>query len=96
MTFALEAMIQSAQREVTAFGCHEHGHDWISEGGRSCPMGADGCSQTVFVCRSCGVHDYGDGSDSPAKIECQSVCGDSMMGWRNGPLDPEPDYGIAD
>ena len=50
------------------------GHDWESEGGRTCPKyeGA-GCSQTVYVCRRCGATDYGD-KGGPAHHECFSVC----------------------
>lgn len=54
-------------------------------------MGAEGCSQTVYVCRTCGEQDYGDRPASPGRIDCQAACGDSMMGWRNGPLDPSPE-----
>lgn len=91
MTFELQKLVKQAAMEVTRFGCDAHGHDWVAEGGRSCPMGAEGCSQTVYVCRSCGQYDYGDGDGSPGKQDCQAVCGDSMTGWQNGPLDPRPD-----
>ena len=53
--------------------CAELGHDWQSEGGRRCPRAADGfepnCSQTVYVCRSCGEQDYGD-PGGPGHLEC--------------------------
>lgn len=91
MTFELQLLIQSASREVTRNACHEGEHDWTSEGGRCCPMGAEGCSQTVYVCRSCGQYDYG-GKDGPAETDCKAACGDSMMGWQNGPLDPDPEW----
>ena len=58
MTFELERLILGAQRELVRPACEFDGHDWISEGGRGCPMGAEGCSQAVYVCRSCGVYDY--------------------------------------
>jgi hypothetical protein len=54
-------------------------------------MGAEGCSQTVYVCRSCGEYDYGN-KGGPAETDCMAACGDSMMGWRNGPLDPDPEW----
>lgn len=50
------------------------GHDWISEGGRSCPKYEfAGCSQTVYVCNRCGAHDYGD-KGGPAHRECFTEC----------------------
>lgn len=94
MTFELQRLIKEAVQTVLRPGCELNGHDWVSEGGRSCPMGADGCSQAVYVCRSCGEHDYGD-KGGPGEDDCKAACGDSMMGWRNGPLDPSPDWGIT-
>ena len=49
------------------------GHDWESEGGRTCPKGWVDCSQTVYVCRWCGAYDYGD-KGGPAHGECFSEC----------------------
>ncbi len=50
------------------------GHDWESEGGRTCPKyESANCSQTVYVCRRCGAHDYGD-KGGPAHRECFSEC----------------------
>jgi len=91
MTFELQKLIREAGRELSKSACQFDGHDWVAEGGRACPMGAVGCSQTVYVCRSCGEHDYGNGEESPGKQDCQAVCGESMTGWQNGPLDPRPD-----
>lgn len=95
MTFALETLIKEAQRILITRPCDDGDHDWESEGGRACPMGAEGCSQGVYRCRSCGVYDHGEGDDSPGKLDCQSACGDSMMGWRNGQLDQDPEFGMA-
>lgn len=92
MTFELQKLIESVSHEVTRNACLDGEHDWFMEGGRCCPTGAEGCGQTVYVCRACGVYDYGDHDESPSKIECKAVCGDSMMGWRNGPLDPDPEW----
>ena len=95
MTDALMGLIAAAEAEARPhFACEDGDHFWHAEGGRCCPMGAEGCSQAVYVCKVCGVYDYGDGDDSPGKRDCQVVCGDSMMGWRNGHLDPSPDYGM--
>jgi hypothetical protein len=50
------------------------GHDWESEGGRTCPKYEDaGCSQTVYVCRRCGANDYGN-KGGPAHRECFTEC----------------------
>jgi hypothetical protein len=93
MTDTLLAMIEGAKAAARpAFACEDSDHHWHSEGGRSCPMGAEGCSQAVYRCGVCGIHDYGSGPDSPGKIDCQAVCGDSMTGWQNGPLDPNPSW----
>jgi hypothetical protein len=67
------------------------GHHWQTEGGRACPQGAEGCSQAVYRCAVCGTYDYGSGADSPGEIDCKAACGDSLQGWRGGPLDPDPD-----
>lgn len=95
MTFELQRLIREAGRELVRNACEFDGHDWTSEGGRACPMGAEGCSQTVYVCRSCGAYDHGDHDDSPGKQDCQALCGDSMTGWQNGPLDPCPEPWLA-
>lgn len=55
------------------------GHNWQSDGGRECPKGwsygaLDGCSQTVYVCKRCGIHDYGE-EGGPAHRECFENCG---------------------
>lgn len=91
MTFELERLIKESLRELTKSACELEGHDWVIEGARCCPMGAVGCGQAVYVCRSCGTYDYGIGNGSPGKTDCQAACGESMTGWQNGPLDPCPD-----
>jgi hypothetical protein len=91
MTGLLQSLIKSAKEDARPqFACADGDHHWQSEGGRSCPMGAEGCSQAVYRCAICGIHDYGDG-DGPGATDCRAACGDSMMGWRNGPFDPQPD-----
>lgn len=65
----------------------DDGHDWESDGGRSCPTGCEMCSQTVYRCRRCGVYDYGDDENGPGMLDCKSACGDSMNGWQGGPMD---------
>jgi len=92
-TLCLDALIRAAQLDAmpAISPCADH-HHWTTDGGRSCQMGADGCSQTVYRCTVCGVIDYGDDDDGPGVTDCKAACGDSMMGWRNGPLDPNPDW----
>ncbi len=65
-----------AEASVLAGGqhqCAELGHDWQPEGGRPCPRSSDeyqgNCSQTVYVCASCGEIDYGE-PGGPAHREC--------------------------
>lgn len=89
MTALLLSLIASARDEARpVHACAGGDHHWVSEGGRPCPMGADGCSQAVYRCGICGVYDYGKGEDSPGETDCRAACGDSMTGWQNGPLDP--------
>jgi hypothetical protein len=50
------------------------GHEWESDGGRTCPKYEESnCSQTVYVCKRCGAHDYGD-KGGPAYRECFTEC----------------------
>lgn len=89
MTFDLQRLIASAVDAAHANPCATGDHDWSTEGegGRPCPTNCEMCSQTVYRCRSCGAYDYGTGDDSPGLIDCKSVCGDSLTGWRGGHLD---------
>jgi hypothetical protein len=65
-----------AEAAVLAGGQHQCavlGHLWKSAGGRQCPRVTEDhmgkCSQTVYVCASCGLEDYGD-PGGPAYEEC--------------------------
>lgn len=65
-----------AEASVLAGGQHQCavlGHKWEAHGGRICPrgddMGGGPCSQTVYVCGSCGLEDYGN-PGGPAHDEC--------------------------
>ncbi len=55
------------------------GHDWQSEGGRSCPVGECGCSQAVYRCARCGAYDYGK-RGGPGAADCAATC---MEGHRD-------------
>lgn len=95
MTDLLQNLISSAKEEVRpTYACEVGDHHWKSEGGRDCPTGACGCSQSVYRCAICGTYDYGD-AEGPGATDCRAACGDSMMGWRGGPLDPEVEDGDA-
>lgn len=48
MTDALVSLIKHAQAEARPrMPCEVDAHLWVSEGGRACRMGAEGCSQAV-------------------------------------------------
>ncbi len=52
------------------------GHDWDSEGGRTCPRAGTehAClhaSQAVYRCRRCGTYDYGE-PGGPGHADCAS------------------------
>lgn len=49
------------------------GHDWQSEGGRSCPRGGTTASQAVYRCARCGVYDYGE-PGGPGAADCAKPC----------------------
>jgi hypothetical protein len=53
--------------------CSVVGHAWQSNGGRACPKGCYGCSQTVYECARCGDTDYGE-RGGPAHTECFTHC----------------------
>lgn len=61
--------------DAKAFGsaaCAIGKHEWVSDGGRSCPRDFD-CSQTVYVCRACGQYDYGE-KGGPGFDDCEIGC----------------------
>ena len=57
---------------------------WKSEGGRSCPLDWDGCSQAVYVDLATGEHDYGE-PGGPGHADCVRYCPHGME-------PPPPDY----
>ena len=50
---------------------------WQMEGGRTCPIGWDGCSQAVYVDLKTGEHDYGK-PGGPGHADCQRNCSHGM------------------
>jgi len=71
--------ITLAGGDTTAHG----GRIWRMEGGRSCPIGWEDCSQPVFVDLASGEHDYGQ-PGGPGWADCQKHC-------RNGLVPPGED-----
>lgn len=56
---------------------------WQSEGGRACPIGWGGCSQSVYVDLKTGSYDYGQ-PGGPGHADCSRNC-------RHGMTAPTPD-----
>ena len=77
MTAALQALIQQAGAQLGSEACAEGRHQWASEGGRRCPhpedIGEGVCSQAVYRCTVCGVHDYGE-RGGPGHSDCSTGC----------------------
>ncbi len=58
------------------------GHDWASQGGRSCPhdgtpKGCVNASQTVYQCSRCFTWDYGE-PGGPGHHDCKRACGTTL------------------
>lgn len=74
MTIAIQALIQQASTELGSPACAAGRHQWASIGGRACPhpedIGGGFCSQTVYVCQTCGDTDYGY-RGGPGHADCQ-------------------------
>lgn len=75
MTFDLQSLIRQASTELGSDACRAGKHDWQTMGGRGCPhpenIGEGQCSQTVYVCRTCGDTDYGD-KGGPGHDDCMA------------------------
>ena len=50
---------------------------WHLEGGRRCPLGWGGCSQSVYVDLKTGEHDYGE-PGGPGRRDCEEHCRHGM------------------
>jgi len=46
---------------------------WQQEGGRSCPIGWEDCSQAVYIDVATGDYDYGE-RGGPGWTDCQQHC----------------------
>lgn len=73
-TIALQALIYEASTQLGSTACQAGRHLWAFDGGRACPHDiADNCSQAVYRCRVCGIHDYGE-SGGPGEKDCETHC----------------------
>jgi hypothetical protein len=82
-TYELQALLQRVREESVGrvSVCEAAGHDWVSEGGRCCPKDIrDDCSQAVYRCRTCGIHDYGQ-PGGPGANDCEHHCPGADMDW---------------
>lgn len=59
-------------------------HLWQQEGGRSCPLGWDDCSQPVYVDLKTGGYDYGE-PGGPGHTDCVRHCPHGMQPWEEAP-----------
>ena len=81
MTYELDALIRAASTELGSDACRAGKHDWQTMGGRGCPhpedIGEGICTQTVYVCRTCGNTDYGEkggpGHDVWFREQCMDI-----------------------
>ncbi|MNK92717.1 hypothetical protein D3C87_1128490 [compost metagenome] len=69
ITALIDAALQLGDPNNTAY----HGRLWQSEGGRSCPIGWEDCSQTVYVDAATGENDYGE-PGGPGHADCERHC----------------------
>ena len=65
----ITAAVELAGGDEVAHG----GRMWQSEGGRACPLGWGGCSQTVYVDLKTGEYDYGQ-PGGPGHADCMRHC----------------------
>ncbi len=90
---ALQDLIDDAVALASPNETLHGGRMWRSEGGRSCPIGWDHCSQPVFVDVRTGDYDYGE-RGGPGHAACKATCPEGMH-----PPEPEeevrPSPGLA-
>ena len=64
---------------------------WQMEGGRACPLGWGGCSQSVYVDLKTGEYDYGQ-RGGPGHADCERNCKHGMAPPQCQCLTLGPDY----
>lgn len=83
--FQLVAQARMLAGDVSSELCGTLGHEWESQGGRTCPRDyEENCSQAVYVCARCGEQDYGE-AGGPGHEDCTHCA----FAWRHGPDDVE-------
>lgn len=78
MTPTLNDLITGAMALAGGDRAAHGGRLWHAEGGRSCPIGWEDCSQPVFVDLASGEHDYGH-PGGPGHADCQKHCRHGMQ-----------------
>ena len=74
MIIGLREAIFDASTQLGSAACDAGNHQWISEGGRSCPKELTShCSQTVYHCKVCGQYDHGE-KGGPGDTDCSWSC----------------------
>lgn len=69
----ITAAVQLAGQDAVSCGARL----WQSEGGRACPLGWGGCSQTVYMDIKTGEYDYGE-IGGPGHADCKRHCRHGM------------------
>lgn len=80
MTAILQQLVAEAQAAA------DPATPWVMEGGRSCPIGWDDCSQPVFRVAGTEHYDYGE-PGGPGAENCRTECPHRMDGvpdWLEG------------
>ena len=67
MTAALQHLVAEARAAA------DPAPPWVVEGGRSCPIGWEDCSQPVFRLAGTEHYDYGE-RGGPGDTHCRSAC----------------------
>lgn len=74
----IENMISEAIFLAGGDAIYHKGKLWVSEGGRSCPLGWDDCSQAVYIDQLSGEYDYGE-IGGPGHTDCLNNCSHGMV-----------------
>jgi hypothetical protein len=78
VTPTLNDLITGAVQLAGGDGVASKGRLWHMEGGRSCPLGWEDCSQSVFVDLASGEYDYGQ-PGGPGHEDCRRHCRHGMQ-----------------
>lgn len=79
MTMPLDDLITAAMELAGTEGkVSRNARLWQIEGGRSCPLGWENCSQAVYVDMKTGEYDYGE-PGGPGHADCVRHCRNGMQ-----------------